>query len=427
MARARIIGCRKLSVAGVALALAGASVLAEPVRIDGSVEGRYSDNMERTPTDETSDIETITSLGVSYRSDPGRCNADLSSRFGYGYWLDDTYDPEIYSNLDFFGDCQMTDNVSWELTDQLRDVDQNSREADTPNNTTRKNVFRTGPVLNVRLSQVDETEFRVAYQQTDYSEPEEPDSERYLGSAAWNHMFSSGTTAGLFAEMDRAELDTGQEIDTDTLAVTFTKQWVVTRLSGSIGASQLESRLNGSGTEAEAIVGDLLLEREINPSTLLSVQATRELTDQTSNLDIQIGSFVFNLEQTAPVEVTAIRGSLDKRFSNGSRLLFTAYGAATDYLLTDLTDYRAGLGVNYRRPVSQVVNFTSDIGYDFYDYGGEIDSNDHVIDVAVGLDYQMSRKLVVNGRVGHERRESEVASREYNENWILLGLSYQFR
>ncbi|GAA0839913.1 hypothetical protein GCM10009113_04160 [Marinobacter szutsaonensis] len=401
--------------------------MAEPLRIDGSVEGRFSDNVELAPTDKTSDLETRVSLGLGYRSDPGRCNADLSSRFGYGYWTDDAYDPEVYSNLTFLGDCEINDNVSWELTDYLRDVNEDSRAGDTPENRTRKNIFRTGPVFSFRPSPVDELEFRASYEQADYSESAEPDSKRYIASAAWDHMFSPSLTAGLFASADRAELDTvGEDIDRDTLTATFSKEWVATRLSGSLGVSQLESRRPNSESENEGVVGNLSLAREINPTTVLTVTANRELTDQTTDLDIRIGSFVFNLEQTEPVEVTALRATLDKTFSDGSALDITGYGSRTDYLLSDLTDYRSGLLSTYRRPLTEFLGFNAGIGYDFYDYGGEVDSNDHVLDLSVGLDYQLSRKLTAQGSIGHERRESEVPSREYEENWILIGLSYQF-
>lgn len=413
-----------LVIAGAALSTA----VAEPVRIDGSLESRFSDNVELSASDETSDLETRATIGIGYRTDPGRCNADLSSRFGYGYWIDDTYDPEVYSNMTFLGDCEASDNLSWELTDHLRDVTQDSRVGDTPDNRTRKNLFRTGPVLSLRPTSVDELVFRASYEQTDYSEAIEPDSERYIASAAWNRLFSPTLTAGLFVSVDRAELDIIEEdVDRDTLTATFSKQWVATRLSGSLGVSQLESRRPGSESENDGIVGNLRIEREINPTTLLTFAANRELTDQTTDLDIRIGSFVFNLEQTEPVEVTAFRATLDKAFSDGSSLRLTGYGSQSDYLLSDLTDYRAGISTSYRRPMTEFMGFNAGLGYDFYDYGGETDSNDQVLDLTVGLDYQLSRKLTARGSIGHERRESETASREYDENWILLGLSYQFR
>lgn len=424
--RALRVGSWPALMAGVVASVPGLAA-AEPLRITGGLESRYSDNATLSSSNETSDIENRVNIGLAYQSDPGTCNASLASRFGYGIWMDDTYDNETYTNMDFLGDCEINDNLKWELTDHLRDVTEDSRAGDTPENRTRKNLFRTGPVLNFRLSQVDEMVLRAHYEQTDYSESTEPDSDRYVASAAWNHLFDPTLTAGLSASADRAELDTGEEIDRDTLSATFAKQWAATRVSGSLGMSQLESRLNNITRKSDGIVGDLELVRDINPTTRASLKASRELTDQTSDYDIRFGPFVFNLEQTAPVEVTAIRGSLDKQFSDGSTVGVTGYGARTDYILTDLTDYRAGVSSRYRRPVTQFVGFTAGLGYDFYDYGGEVDSNDHLVKATVGLDYQLSQKLTANGSIGHERRESETTTRDYDENWILLGLSYQFR
>ncbi len=400
-------------------------VMAAPATISGGLESRYSDNARQTAFDEESDLETRVSVGIQHTSDPGQCNSDLGARFGYGYWLDDTFDPETYTNLDFMGDCQLGNNVVWQVTDQLRDVVQDSRVSNTPTNRTRKNVFRTGPLVTFNLGPVDQLFLSAQYENTEYSEPEETDSERYIGSIGWDHFFSSTFTGGFSASVNQAELDTEEEIDRETLNATFSKTWAATSMRGSVGYSQIESSLNNSDRESDAIVGDLILTRDINPTTELTLEASRELTDQTSDFDIRFGDFVFNLEQTSAVEVSAIRLGLGKEFSGGSSLSAAAYANRSEYLDFETEEERSGVSADYRRPITGQLTATLGVGYDFLTYEDD-DTEDVLFRANAGIDFQLNRKLSVISRVGHERRDSDITTREFDENWILVGLNYQF-
>jgi len=40
--------------------------------------------------------------------------------------------------------------------------------------------------------------------------------------------------------------------------------------------------------------------------------------------------------------------------------------------------------------------------------------------------YELTQDLGLNGRIGHTTRTSDLSSSEYQENWISLGLAYQF-
>ncbi|WP_416332523.1 outer membrane beta-barrel protein [Marinobacter sp. NP-4(2019)] len=43
-----------------------------------------------------------------------------------------------------------------------------------------------------------------------------------------------------------------------------------------------------------------------------------------------------------------------------------------------------------------------------------------------GLDFQLSRKLSLVSRVGHDERDSKIPTRKFAENWVSIGLNYQF-
>lgn len=421
------------------LAFASGSVVAAPAVVSVGLDSRFSDNARQAAFDEESDLESRVFLGVRHTSDPGACNSDLAARVAYGYWADKTFDPETTADADFQGDCRLGNNLVWEASDYLRDVAQDSRVSDTPNNRTQKNVFRTGPVLTLRLGAVDEVLFSAAYENTEFREPEPKDGERYTGTVGWNHFFSSSFTAGLSASVDQSELDTEEEIDRVTFSAPFTKTWAATSLSGAVGYGQIEtSLLNSSKREYESFVGNLLAIRQVNATTEVQLEASRELTDQTSDFDSRFDDFVFNLDQTSAVEITALRLGLINQLEGAPRFGYATerdgasrfevglFANRSDYLDLGFEEDSVGVDGNYRRPFSGQLTGTIGASYEFLSYSQD-DTEDNIFRTSAGIDFQLNRQLNVVSRLGYEQRNSDVAGREYDEAWILVGLVYEFR
>lgn len=416
---------RLVSIFAVAACLLAPGVSADPISLSAGLINRFSDNVTRVSEGEESDVETRANLRVTHRSDPGKCQSSTFADFGYGIWHDDTYDPETYTTLDFRGSCELVAGLSWEASDNLRDVAQNSRGADTPDNTTRKNVFRTGPVYVLPLSTVDQLRLSAHYENTEFSEPEESDSDRYIATVVWNHLFSQTLSAGLRLSTNQAEFDTGAEIDTDSASLVFSKTWATTNLSGSLGVSEIESDFGGTTQSSDGFIGSLSLEREINPITTLYLDASRELTDQTSDFDIRFGEFVFDLRETSEVEVSAVDLGIRREFSDASGLDVSVFANRADYIRVAETEDRLGLNLGYRRPVVPLLSFTSSLRYQLERFDVD-DVDQETISLDVGLRYEITRDLSVSSRIGHVSRTSDVSTSEYDENWILIGLDYRF-
>lgn len=415
-----------LAIAGVLLlGLTATDVLAAPLTLSGGLTNEFSDNMTRTSSNEISDIETRVNLRASHQSDPGLCFSDTLADIGYGIWHDKTYDPETYTNLDFSGACDLAHGFRWEVSDNLRDVAQDSRGTDTPDNTTQKNVFRTGPVYSLSLSKVDQLRLSAKYENTEFSEPEETDSERYIGSATWNRLFSESLSGGITLSTNKAEFDTGAEIDTDVASVIFSKTWSTTRIAGSLGVSKIDSDFAGSSQSSDGWVGNIELERDINPVTVFYLNASRELTDQTSDFDIRFGEFVFDLREVSEVEVTAIDTGLRRQFSDASQLDLNLFANRADYIRANETEDRLGLSVNYRRPIIPLLTLSTTLRYQ-YETFDEDNVDQETASLGIGLTYEVTRDLGVSGRIGHTSRTSDAPTSEYEENWILVGLNYRF-
>ncbi len=109
---------------------------------------------------------------------------------GYGYWHDDAFDSEVYTNGTLQGQCELARGLVWQASDTVSQVTRDNRQASTQDNQTRKNVFSTGPVYVLQLTQVDQMQFSAAYENTQFEEQEEPDSEGVTGKVAYNNTLS---------------------------------------------------------------------------------------------------------------------------------------------------------------------------------------------------------------------------------------------
>lgn len=412
---------------GLLLLVSGPSVVAaRPIELTAGFENRVSDNARQSSLDEKSDVESRFTLGVDYQSDPGVCGASLGGSVGYGYWWNNSYSARNYTDLSFDGNCQVSDRLVWQLSDELHDVTQNTRLADTPDNTTRKNVVSTGPQYTLRFGALDQVVLSAAYENTEYAEVTEPDSNRIIGTAAWNHLFDPTLTGGLSLNASRANLDTGEDIDRNSASVTFKKKWQASQASGSLGVSELKTTFRDMSQTSNAWVGRLSIRRQVNPSADVYLDLSRELTDQNTNYNVQFDGYSFNLQETAGVKVTSVRTGITKRFSDGSSLDTSLSADQSYYLRSGNQEDSTALAVYFDRPIIThlTLNLAAGVSYLKFDQDNR---DDRILDLSTGLTYQVSRRLSLVGRIGHHDRTSDVADQEYTENWILLGLSYRLR
>lgn len=406
--------------------LAVSSASAEPVQVTLGWENRFSDNVTRSSSNEQSDLETRANLGLRHHAEPGRCMSDLSAELGYGIYLDDTYDPETYVTADWFGNCELADRLYWDVSNSTRDVIENSRASATPDNTTRRNIFRTGPRYTFRLGQVDNLDLSAEYENRKYQGDNEPDSEGVSGTAAWRHLFSQSLTGGLRFTAEKSELETDEEVTTETAAIFFSKVFTTTLVSGSLGVTTLETEVDGDVEESEGVVGDLRIDREITDSASSYLQASRQITDDTSEYDFEFDGVTYGIEERTAVEISSIRVGFIKRFGDTSSLDAALVADRTDEVATDIREDRVALEAFYRRPVTAYIDFKAGSQLAYLSYSDD-NSEDQLLSLDLGLQYQWARDVSLSGEVGHNRRSSNINGREYVENWVLVSIDYQLR
>ncbi|NMT63806.1 hypothetical protein DIT72_09375 [Marinobacter orientalis] len=426
----RTIGARKFYSGSLllfvgALAVAPVSGLAQ-LEIIGGQQARVTDNARKAANNENSDLESRTYVTARYETDPGQCQASFAGTLGYTIWQDDSFDNETDANMDLDSQCELAPRLFWDLDNNLREVSQDTTQSDTPDNRTRKNVFSTGPRYIWRIGPVDSLSFSTRYENTEFEEPEETDSERYVGSVAWTHLLSDTLSGGVSASYSATEYDTGAEVDVETVRATFSKRWATTSLSGAIGVSEIETEFGSNSRTSDGLVGEVDLTRELNPTTNWYFSAARELTDRTSSFDIRFEDFEFNLNESISVETTIASTGINKGFSDQSSLNVDVFASQSDYLETDELEERVGLNLRYSRPLAERLTGNSGFGYRYSAFD-EDSSHNEIFSVELGLDYEASRDLSVFGGLGYEQENSDVPSREYDELWARLGLEYQFR
>lgn len=418
---------KRLLGGGLAVAVLGSSaVMADPVQVGVSLTNRYSDNMNASRDNPQSDVETRANITIEHQAQPGRCETGLGADIGYGVFSQDTFDSTLYTQADATGECQLTDRLSWYLSDSLRDVRQSSTQPTRPDNTTRRNIVSTGPDYQLRLGRRDTWRLSSRYQNTTFDDRDQRDSDRVSASTAWTHQFSPRLSGGLQATGERVEYDSGEEVDSQTGTVFFSRQYQVTSISGSYGVTRQETRFRNVDITTTGTVGDLRVDRQVNSSTSAFLDLSRQITDQTSGFDLQFGDFSFSSQQSTTVEVTALEAGTQTRFSDGGTLGVTLGGSRSDYIRSD-TEEESGYGVvRYARPVTPLLTFSTQGRYRVIRYAIN-ETEDQVANGEVGLIWNLTRAFRIASYVGHERRFSDVSNREYTENWVSVSLNYQFQ
>jgi Putative beta-barrel porin 2 len=409
---------------GGLLLTAGASTLAAPPEVYVGFDPLFSDNIKLASGDERSDIENRLSLRGNYQTDPGRCTAVMDGEVAYSVYAEGTYDPQTQVNAGFTGICELASGLSWELDDQVRELSRTSRQGDTPDNRIRKNVFRTGPSYRWRVSSVDFIDFSTHYESTEVRNSNRPDSDRFTGSVAWNHLFAPDLSGGLSTFASKVELDTGAEIRNTAVTATFSKSWTKTSVSGSLGVSEIETELGAFQQKSDGVVGDVNFQRSLDAGGTLYLRASRELTDQTSDFDIRFDQFTFQRTDSNTLEATSVETGLNKILSNGDSVTVAAFANRSDYLESAEQEDNAGLRTSYTRRLSPRFSATAGARYEYLTFEPD-QTDDEIIGVDLGLTYRASRSLELAGRVGRTERTSDLRAQEYEEHWLLLSVDYR--
>lgn len=397
----------------------------EPVNLEAGVSTRFSDNIRLDDRQEKNDLETTFDVGIRHQTDPGICHSNLNANLAFLNYLDNSFDDETQVTLDWAGDCEILDRLIWRASESIRELQRNPQAANTVDERDTRNIFTTGPEYTWLLSQTDSLIFSYEVQRSQFDSQTEDDADRQITSSRWLHVYDPTLTIGLSLSADRADLDSGEEIDTNAYNLTFDKGFKATQISGSFGFSTLDNQINGTSQSTEGVVWSLRLDRQIDRATRWYFAYERELTDSTSNQDLQIAGLTFNFTQTNAIELTHYETGLTHAFADTSALSLVLAREEQSFLASGFNENTNRARLAYSRPVAQRI--TLDTGLSYRQNTFDIDNTeDDIYDLDLGVNWQYTRPLLFTGRIGVSQKNSDVENREYTEHWISLGVRYAY-
>src|SRR5690606_10696132 len=107
----RILWCTPFILS--ALTSISGPAMAATNTLSGGLDNRYSDNAGKDSANANSDLESRVNLSYQHQSDPGRCESSADIKLGYGYWHQETFDDELYTNGRARGECELIKGLVW--------------------------------------------------------------------------------------------------------------------------------------------------------------------------------------------------------------------------------------------------------------------------------------------------------------------------
>lgn len=407
---------------------------ANPIQLGVGLQERYSDNVRLTHDNKQSDLESRAFITLDQHSQ-GRCNSDVNGELGYSSYLNNTYSNQTDARLGLNGNCQLTGGLSWNLSDNLRQVPANNALPSTPSNAVRENIVSTGPSWVWLLSPTNRVNAAASVQNTKFWNTSDNtvtlnnnrrNSREVDGSLGWTHLLDPSSSAGLSTKVTRTIFNDDETLTNRSANVNASKRFTATTLSGSFGYSRLNDDIQGLSNTYGGPIWNIRIDRQINEHASWYFLIHREFTTTSSAYPIDIAGFIFNYAQSSTVKVTSYRWGYTNQLGSGSELSVNLGRDESDHLLTHERDVSNLVDANYQMPLSQTLTAVFGLGYQHQHFDYSNSTND-TSNAYIGTSYQQTKALSLNVRLGHNLRHSNISFYEYAENFVIVGLRYNFR
>ena len=401
---------------------------AEPATVDVFANTRYSDNINKNQQNPQTEYEHRVGIGINKTAVGGPCEGDASGEVAFIHYQEETNDDEVTGLLDLNGQCQPNPWFRWNARNTLRDVRSDAAAPDSPANRERRNVFATGPTFIWPITPRDELSLDLEYQMTRFQESTVDDTDRYTATSRWTRLFTRQLQGGLFASYSDIDIRrTNEELTQEEVGAFFQYERGQGLWSGEIGNTWLTSEQGPFEQRTSALTGNLRYAHQWTPDTGGFIGVRRQLTDASTDLDLEIPGLDFNLRETTAVEVTAVNAGLQQAWTQRTDSSLEVAWTESQYQRSGVREerYTANADTNHRFTEQLTGNWR--LGYDREDFDiGKVLF--HTYRTSIGLDYQRTRALSFDAAVGYEKRDIEGADgNRYDEAWVLLGVRYNLR
>lgn len=413
---ARLLG----TMAGAACLLA-MPVLGAPLEVELRAGAAYSDNVERTATNEIDTTAAMAGVRLRGARDTGRWRYALSGDLAYLEYLESGIDSEIVGGLyaESFYDI-VPQSVRWHLGGSFSQVRADLLRPASPGN--RENVLSlsTGPSFVARLGDALDAQLDARYALADYSD-RAFDSETAAAALVVARRFSEQSLLGIGVSY----ADVRYDADFGALSTDFERSEAFLRF-----------RTRGARTELEADVGYARAKgASVDDSgAMLRLRATRRLTPFVSGFAAYTQEYpTSEAPAYAPFDATAgnaggdgsvLTGTarLTKNAELGLRLNRPRTAAELAFVRRRESDLTLATGERsfdeVRASISRALTPRSRAGvfarFSREDIGaGAFDADETSVGAELGLSF--GRQLGVELRVEHRERSSPLPVAEYSE------------
>lgn len=400
----------------------------------------HTDNIGRTSLDPTGQDVLRPTLNFTYSQSGSSVQAQVAGVVQYADYLQNYYGNEVFG--------QLSGQMNWVLSPQRLNFDVedyasvqpvSTRLSNAPSNLQQLNVLIAGPTLTFRIGDALQGETDLRYINTSASKTKDYDSQRGMGAFRIIRNISatdilSGNLEATHVDFDNVNTSTGTN-NYDKYSAYLRYQRVLTHINFNVavGGSRIDFSHGLSNHSGALVLASATW--NLSPRNALTMGATSEITDSTSNLaqppnlstfdltnpNIQVGSSVISpavFRQTGLTfgyayqdsRLTFTLASYDARLRQliGNDLSRNVYGASigATYLIRPLLTF--GVGANY-----QVTEYLID------------HSRDRDPAYTVFLSRQLTPHWSWNVTLNHNSRLATAPGFGYHENQVLFTLYYR--
>lgn len=304
--------------------------------IEVGLELNHTDNVFEQVDNKQEDTELSLLLGVDFEHSSQNSLLNLNYSSSVSEYLEDSYDRRTSVNgigrLDVFSSDKV---FGWFASTDEQDTVIDVVGTNTPDNFSQRSVYRTGPVINLRINTRNTVKLEGVRSKTVIANSD-ADSETSTVTLIWSRAVGARTQLNLSVMKStvKPEMFAIDEYDQEDLSIGFVRRLKHGRFAASAGEARIEKLVDFEGDTLKSDVYDLSFLVSLSQWTLL-VTSAKQLQSSGENgffseTDFDIGSQEFGVEinQRNKAQLNIFVGP------GGSNLVFDYSNVQTESPLT---------------------------------------------------------------------------------------------
>jgi len=402
------------------------------------VSADYSNNVSLDSTSTDDDITQTLGLNVLLKETRKRFNADASFNLEEEHYYNNTFSNQtsLTTGFGIFNFDIIEKFLDWRTSFTRTEVLKNSSDSDTPDNREQRNIFRTGPSINYRISRESALSASTNYTLVENSDEEASDTKRLNSKLSYNYALNSITTLSLSSQYDEIlDGDGSEELKKTNFNLGIRRILPLGELNFNYGRTQTHS--DGSDS-VEGNFFDINFSRKQLLWHDLSLQYLQDISDTSIGFegDEQNAETPNEPNINSEEGVTRLDVITRKRLNLTASRVFGGY----QYAVTGFWEYETykelnndersrGMSLSLGHNVSQYLSVGAEYTFSLNDFVDQpLIGKDKTSTYLLNSQYNLSENLNLSAHVQYAAKSnSHNQAREYEEfstamsiNWKLL-------